>query len=1110
MENIIKIILKIVIGFLLLLVILLILSAGTFFILNKNGKINGIAQYFMNQHLVGEMRFDSLHFDFAEFPVITVSASNGVLLSDTTVYPTDTLAAFQTLKAQMNPFKIFTDNLIDIPYVYLQKPQAIVLLSKEGRPGWAIWRFKKPTPPGQPHKRRPIKLNIAHVEIYGYPKFYYHNFHTGMKIEANAKDLFLIGRIAIDYKVIDADYFHLRELNYKMNIPKASTLISTQSDSIYIRKHLQQKMSNYQFHMVTDNDTIFVKGKPVMLDNNFEIHGKVGIGYNYQVLLLHDLRIQFDTTTLWLRGDFRKVPHEKAMFTNLQVKLSSPSLNQSIRDIYPIRSRFPKDLVLSLPLLIQADMKGIFSPSKRIYPDLFTHLQLGPGKMRYANYPEFRHVETAFDLFYLPATHKSDLTIRSLKMDALGSTFTFNGEITDLFQSPAANIAVTTHLELNPISRLNAAWPQMQGNLVGSLWFQSPIAPLFHKDVSQLQLHAQMAVDSLGLHLPDSKLYGRVASGLLRLDIPKKTNSSRADSLFAALTLDSLFFKTEGYPNGRLHKLNLNIQMPWQLKLSTVTGRLEAAGVEAVVTPSDSIRVGLFATGITGSFRPKELLPDSLQLKMALQQIYGQVDSSRFQSHQLGIYFEGNKQYGDTLHSGSKQTWTDRYDLYDFSGGMMMKKATIQTPVLPLRNEIDSLEIVFTKNVFRLLSLICKSGESALSLQATVNKWSEYLLKDSSMVGEVFLLADSLNLTQLIPALAKGTFYLNKRKGTGVDSLVSRLAPPKLIPPSRPEERTKEPMITIPPQLNIRLHVDARNVSYEDVRFDESHGKVLITDRSLMVHNVFVDSNLGDVEVGASYQPADTAFAHTSLSVQLKRLDVNELLGIIPDLNKVVPMLNTLEGFVGCSLSASADLDSTLYILMPSLNGSAQIHGRGLSVDKDKILPKFAGRLLFGKNKKIRLDSVLINLTVKDDILSIYPFMIDLSRYRLLASGVQEIDDSFFYHFSLQKWFLPFKIGFNIYKEKKKLHFKLACPKLKDMNLPARILSVSPDKFYPSADVPASIRRGMKQQQSVFMNFSDYYDSFLNKESEEISRKQTDAILLQLDTLRQKTYQLKQ
>lgn len=1113
-RNILKIFLKIVIGFLLLFMFLIILPFGTIFFLNKTGKINEVAQWFMNRNLVGEMRFDSLKLDFAEFPVIAVSARNGVLLSDTLKWPSDTLAAFHVLKAKMNPFRVFTDNLIDIPYVYLEKPQATVLLNKAGRPGWAIWRFKKNKPVSEemiPHKRPAIKLNIGHVEIFGNPRFYYHNFHTGMHIEADAADLFLIGRIAIDYKKIDADYFHLHDLNYRMTIPKAAILINTQSDSIYIRKHLQQDMGDYQFHVVTDNDTIFVKDNPIMLDNRFEIHGRIGIGFNYQVLELHDTRFKLDTTVVSMRGVFRKIPHRKAMNTDLQVKINTPQLNQTIYDIVPLRARFPGQLDLKMPFHMTVDMKGIFSPSEKIFPNLFTQLKVGPGEVHYKKFPPLNNVGALLRINYLTGSQYGELFVDSLGIRLSESLFHLTASVKDIVKNPFAVVNIGFLSHVNDFYSFIPTLAPLNGNIRGNIALSSPLRPLFKKQLDAVRITSDIKFDSMVY--VSSQIHHKVSvhNGTLQAVIPTFHKLPHASPVNVILNMDSVSFVNDN-KSGVLQNifLELNGKRSDPLSVTEIEGNILLKNINADLSSSESLRLGGLSSQFSTKFPSPGKLPDTLFIRSAFRQIWGKKDSLELFSKNFGLYLNLKKK-SDLISSTQTigQSSLQRFiKMYDFSGGVMMNKGVVNTPILPLKNEVDSLELLFNQNAVSIPTLICKSGRSSLNLDMDVANWIDYLLNDSILIVNVNATSDSLNLTQLIPALTKGIFYLNHRKGSGVDSLAHRLSPPQLIPPEDDRVRTKEKMIDIPANLNAMIKVDAKQVLYDKVVFDESHGVILITDRRAFVHNVFVDSNLGNLDVGVAYQPADTSYADISITFLLNRLDVDRLLGLFPDLRKVVPMLQTLEGYVGCSISASAELDSTLYIRMPTLRGNAEIHGQNLSVDKAKVLPSFVGWLLFGNNEKITLDSIRVNLAMKNNILSVYPFVIDINRYRLLASGVQDVDDSFFYHLSLQKWFLPFKVGFNIYRKNKKLHFRLACPRLKDLNQAARILSVNPENFYPSRNVPDSIAEGIKQQQSVFMKFSDYYDSIRRSESEEISKKQTDDILMQLDLLRQKQIRL--
>ena len=94
MKKIILILIKFLSCVILIPIIILCLLVGIFFLLNNTGHINKIALSFMNHHIDGEMYFDSLRFDFKEFPVIDVKAKNGLLLSGISIPKGDTLCYF--------------------------------------------------------------------------------------------------------------------------------------------------------------------------------------------------------------------------------------------------------------------------------------------------------------------------------------------------------------------------------------------------------------------------------------------------------------------------------------------------------------------------------------------------------------------------------------------------------------------------------------------------------------------------------------------------------------------------------------------------------------------------------------------------------------------------------------------------------------------------------------------------------------------------------------------------------------------------------------------------------------------------------------------------------
>lgn len=71
--------------------------------------------------------------------------------------------------------------------------------------------------------------------------------------------------------------------------------------------------------------------------------------------------------------------------------------------------------------------------------------------------------------------------------------------------------------------------------------------------------------------------------------------------------------------------------------------------------------------------------------------------------------------------------------------------------------------------------------------------------------------------------------------------------------------------------------------------------------------------------------------------------------------------------------------------------------------------------MLHFKNKKRNLiDKVSVEMMVHDNELDMFPFILEMDRYKVAVGGVHKLDMSFNYHISVLKSPIPFKLGINI------------------------------------------------------------------------------------------------
>ena len=99
---------------------------------------------------------------------------------------------------------------------------------------------------------------------------------------------------------------------------------------------------------------------------------------------------------------------------------------------------------------------------------------------------------------------------------------------------------------------------------------------------------------------------------------------------------------------------------------------------------------------------------------------------------------------------------------------------------------------------------------------------------------------------------------------------------------------------------------------------------------------------------------------------------------------------------------------------------------------------KKAARLLMFRNKKEgRIDKMTVEGMIKDSRVEVFPFILEMDRYMLGLSGVQNMDMSFRYHASLIKSPFLIKLGMDVYgPDFDNMKFKLGKAKYKSRNVP--------------------------------------------------------------------------
>ena len=108
------------------------------------------------------------------------------------------------------------------------------------------------------------------------------------------------------------------------------------------------------------------------------------------------------------------------------------------------------------------------------------------------------------------------------------------------------------------------------------------------------------------------------------------------------------------------------------------------------------------------------------------------------------------------------------------------------------------------------------------------------------------------------------------------------------------------------------------------------------------------------------------------------------------------------------------------------------------------------------------IDSIDIELTISDGHLNLYPFIMNIDRYKLGVMGYNDLDFNLNYHISVLKSPIPFKFGINIKGAPGDMKIRLGGAKFKENMVAQRDSIAVKTRISLLSEINGAFRRGLR------------------------------------------------
>lgn len=1008
---------------------------------------------------------------FETYPYLGVKLTNGRLIShqaedsiehqEDLMIPSDSLLSFKKAIVVFNPTDYLFSGKVTIPRVIMDSIRFYGYVNEEGKANWEIYQSEMDSVDESSSSPLP-KIDLQQVHIT--------NGH--FVYDDRQQDL---------YTAIDGFFLHidglLTQRGNKLDVETGSSSIVFRSPSYSLANKLALRF----------------KGRLLLAD------GLRRIGLRDAELLVNNLPFTAD-------GFMVPATEDNPSRIDMTFGLKVSDMNDLL---HFIPDEYFKDRDKTLAegrIILEGDIRGELGDS--IVPTVNLCCKIEDGSYHVKGIEQgIDTLRMDMDLHLNGAYPDSSyVSLEELTLIGLNTSLTMSGEVRDIWRNPAIRAEMKGQVDFTRLAKefLNPDTLLLEGTMMADLSTVFKVDDIVNSRFAKVKSSGNLTVDrfkafskplGVDMYIAGANLFvGSTeneskylnAKGLLSANLSvdtlnikyKDEISTNIGGLKMVANTTPVIDTTAVIPmTAGLEFDHLRTKLPdstWMvagktvlkggIKASSTDKRIPMAGATISVDTLKYILIPL-RTGmvLTESQFSLEALPYRQAIRQQRERRITAGDTLRRRTRTTRRANRQRSQVDSVASSNSVlRQWEAR-------GQVRFKQLRGFSRLFPIPMYIDETSVKFNTNNMTLSGARLHLGKSDLTLSGKLSDIRRAMLRGGKLKANFELESDLIDCNQLMLAISKGLQFSDQLASNSVGAFsedsISVLETDHLLANTVDSVATDSisQLFVVPKFLDLTLHTNAKKIDFKDLKLEDVKGEVVIRDQSINLSDLCMSSNIGSGDLTMIYTTKTDQEATMGFELSLNDILVERLISLFPDIDTLVPMLRSFEGMVDCQMTATCKADSTMSVLLPSVNASCYLSGKNMVLLDGETFTEISKTLMFKNKKRNMIDSIAVDLAIHDNKIEVFPFLVEMDRYKVAVGGTHNLDMTFDYHLSVLKSPVPFKLGIDIKGNLDDFKFKIVKCKYKDFLKPAKQAELDSTRRNVREEICETIRKQIRE-----------------------------------------------
>lgn len=732
---------------------------------------------------------------------------------------------------------------------------------------------------------------------------------------------------------------------------------------------------------------------------------------------LKDTELDVNGIRLDVNGAFRRDTVAKTIGMDLEYGLHAPSMETVLR---MIPKSYVKDSKVSAKgeVTVSGRVRGVYGDKK--LPAVSLKIGIKEASAQYKGLPYgIDEVTADFDAYVDLMRHQpSYLNLKIFHFKGAHTEVLADAKVDDLLDDPLITFHTKSTVDLDALAKTFPLQESVTitGKLDADMGMKCRLSTLKKQDIGRMKLGGKLELKDFELK-DTAKDFDFLGNATFRF---RDNETLQAQMDVRKLVLRSRFLSSD------IERLVANVSSTNPQDTNRIVSLqcdMEVSKLRASM--GDSIKLYSARAKAQAALGPQEVdvTKPAIDFSLRADSLFFSTAGTRMAMNVAGIKMKADK-LNDSL-------WMPK-------GIVGFNRLRFRTPEFGLPIRMSKTAVTVDGPKITLKNASVRIGRSNMTATGDMMGVYRAMTKGEKLTAHLSLTSDLIDCNQLINSLS----FPEDTTEVLTDSVPSEMK-----------------LFVIPRNIDFELQTDLKKVIFEKMLFENVHGAVDIKNQAIHLEDLSMRALDADMKAVMVYKAGSPRGGYAGFDFKIRNINIAKLVDFVPALDTIVPMLRSFKGRVMFDVAADARLDSAMNIRIPTLRSAIHIKGDSLVLMDGETFAEISKMLMFKNKKENVFDSISVNVTVHDGNVTVYPFLVEIDRYKAAVGGEQGLDMNFNYHISILKSPLPFKAGVNISGNLDKMKFRIGKAKYKDAVTPAAVHRVDSTRMNMGNEIVNRFRR---------------------------------------------------